>query len=137
MIRYCHLEFFLCLCMFVHIRLIDKIILSTITLLILQNSVVLGSTCMRIPKTSRVPSLHFSPLTYNVNADIFTWDNFRVFRASVFFAKNSSHGKIKPMCTCLYEGNRSSIVNITQTRNVLLTFSRNFPSAKITTFTVL
>ena len=37
----------------------------------------------------------------------------------------------------LYEGNRSSIVKITPTWNVLPTFSRNFPPAKITTFTVL
>ena len=56
--------------------------------------------------------------------------NFRVFRALVFFAKITPHAKIKPIC--LYEENRSGIVKITPTWNVLPTFSRNFPPAKIT-----
>ena len=51
--------------------------------------------------------------------------------------ENYLHVKIKPICH--YEGNRSSIVKITPTRNtwnVLPTFSQNFPPGKITTFTV-
>ena len=65
--------------------------------------------------------------------------NFHVGVIFVFFALLSSprklpHAKIKPIC--LYEGNRSSIVIINPTWNVLPTFSRNFPPAKITTFTV-
>ena len=43
--------------------------------------------------------------------------NFRVFQAFVFFPK-ITHAKIKPIC--LYEGNRSSIVKITPTRNKCL-----------------
>ena len=45
------------------------------------------------------------------------------------------HVNIKPIC--LHEGNGRRIVKITPTWNVLQTFSRNFPPAKITTFTVL
>ena len=64
--------------------------------------------------------------------------NFRVGPIFAFFAlrllrENYPYAKIKPIC--LYEGN-SSIVKITPTWNVLPTFSRNFPPAKITTFTV-
>ena len=54
-----------------------------------------------------------------------------------FFAllrENYPHAKIKPLC--LYEGNSSSTVKITTTWNVLPTYSRTFPPAKITTFTV-
>ena len=57
------------------------------------------------------------------------------FFAMFFFRENYPHAKIKPIC--LYEGNSSIIVKITPTWNVLQTFSRNFPPAKITTFTVL
>ena len=64
------------------------------------------------------------------------------FRVGVIFAfsrfcllpENYPHAKIKPIC--LYEGNTSSIVKITPTWNVSPMFSRNFPPAKITTFTV-
>ena len=48
--------------------------------------------------------------------------------------ENYSHAKIKPIC--IYEGNRSSFVKITPTCNVLPTFLRNFPLAKISTFIV-
>ena len=41
---------------------------------------------------------------------------------------------MKPISIC--EGNRSSIAKITPTWNVLQMFLRNFPPAKITTFTV-
>ena len=57
------------------------------------------------------------------------------FFARLSFSRKLPHAKIKPKC--LYVGNRSSIVKITPTWNVLRTFSRNFPPAKITTFTVL
>ena len=65
---------------------------------------------------------------------------FRVGLVFAFFAHLSSSRKlrdvkIKPIC--LYEGNRSSIVKITPTWNVLPAFSRHDPLAKITTFTVL
>ena len=64
------------------------------------------------------------------------------FRVGVIFAisryclirENFPHAKIKPIW--LYERNMSRIVKITPTWKVLPTFSRNFPPAKITTFTV-
>ena len=56
------------------------------------------------------------------------------FSRFCFFCENYPHVKIKPIC--LYEGNRSSIIKITPTWNILPTFSRNFPLAKITTFTL-
>ena len=48
-----------------------------------------------------------------------------MFYALCLLRENYPHAKIKPIC--LYEGNRSSIVKITPTWNVLWTFSRNFP----------
>ena len=72
-----------------------------------------------------------------VNLEILRGGNCRVFfffRFCLFFCKNYSHAKIIPIC--LYEGKRSSIAKITPTWNVLPTFSRNFPRAIITTFTV-
>ena len=60
--------------------------------------------------------------------------NFRVREFFAFFRENYPHAKIKPIC--LYEGNMSSIMKITPTWNVLPTFLRTFPPAKITTFTV-
>ena len=61
--------------------------------------------------------------------------NFRIggnFRVFVFFANNYPNAKIKPLN--LYEGNRSRIMKITQTWNVLPTFLWNFLPAKITMF---
>ena len=60
--------------------------------------------------------------------------NFHVFRALVFFAKITPFENKTYMP--LYVGNRSSIVKITPTWNVLPTFLQNFPQAKMTTFTV-
>ena len=61
------------------------------------------------------------------------------FCVGVFFALLSSSRKYphtKITAICLYEGNKHNIVKITPTCDVLPTFLRNFPPAKITTFTL-
>ena len=65
--------------------------------------------------------------------------NFRVglFSRFCLLRENYPNAKILPIILCLYEENRSSIVKIPPTLNVLTTFWRNFPPAKITTITVI
>ena len=58
------------------------------------------------------------------------------FLVGAIFALRENYPHVKIKLICLYEGN-SSIVKITPTWNVLPTYSRNFPLAKITMFTVL
>ena len=70
-----------------------------------------------------------------VNVEIFAWGLFSRFSRFRLLPENYPHAKIKPKC--LYEGNMTSFVKITPMRNVLPTYSRNFPPAKITTFTVV
>ena len=67
--------------------------------------------------------------------EIFAWGLFLRFSRFCLLRENYPHAKIKTIC--LYEGKRSSTVKITPMWNVLPTFSRNFPPAKITTFTVI
>ena len=60
---------------------------------------------------------------------IFAFTCFSILR------NNYPHAKIKPIW--LYEENRSSIVKITPWWNVFPLFSRNFPPAKITSFSIM
>ena len=90
-----------------------------------------GDPRARTPTPTLTPPPCSASQELTLNVEIFAWGVIFAFLSS---SRKLPHAKIKPIC--IYEGNRSSIVKITPTWNVLPTFSRNFPPAKITTFTV-